>query len=154
MANRVTLDRVKDFGGCTNAKVSRALSAKPKFVVWRMVDDRRTSVPSVNDRKRDAEVLGAQASSPAWCPTEISKPESAGGDACAPSTWYNAGMRIKVIVHQAAEGGFWAEVPTLPGCATQSDTFEELLQNLHEAVEGCLSVEVEPLLGAQASPPA
>jgi predicted RNase H-like HicB family nuclease len=54
-------------------------------------------------------------------------------------------MRIKVIVHQAAEGGFWAEVPALPGCATQGDTFEELLQNLHEAVEGCLSVEVEPI---------
>jgi predicted RNase H-like HicB family nuclease len=54
-------------------------------------------------------------------------------------------MRIKVIVHQAAEGGFWAEVPALPGCATQGDTFEELVQNLHEAVEGCLSVEVEPI---------
>ena len=60
-------------------------------------------------------------------------------------------MRIKVIFHQAAEGGFWAEVPALPGCATQGDTFEELFQNLHEAVEGCLSVEVEPIkIGADA----
>ena len=52
-------------------------------------------------------------------------------------------MKIKVIVHQADEGGFWAEVPSVPGCATQGDTFEELLQNLYEAIEGCLSVAVE-----------
>jgi predicted RNase H-like HicB family nuclease len=51
-------------------------------------------------------------------------------------------MKIKVIVHEAEEGGYWAEVPSIPGCATQGETFEELLQNLYEAVEGCLSVDV------------
>jgi hypothetical protein len=29
-------------------------------------------------------------------------------------------MKIKVIVHEADEGGFWAEVPAIPGCATQA----------------------------------
>lgn len=53
-------------------------------------------------------------------------------------------MKLKVIVHEAEEGGYWAEVPSIPGCATQGDSFEELLSNLYEAVEGCLSVEVEP----------
>jgi predicted RNase H-like HicB family nuclease len=53
-------------------------------------------------------------------------------------------MKIKVIVHEAEEGGYWAEVPAIPGCATQGNTFEELLQNLYEAVEGCLSVDVSP----------
>jgi len=48
-------------------------------------------------------------------------------------------------VHEAEEGGYWAEVPAIPGCATQGDTFEELLKNLYEAVEGCLSVEVSQL---------
>ncbi|MDR3557351.1 MAG: type II toxin-antitoxin system HicB family antitoxin [Syntrophobacteraceae bacterium] len=48
-------------------------------------------------------------------------------------------MKLKVIVHEAEEGGFWAEVPSIPGCATQGETFEELSQNLFEAVEGCLS---------------
>ena len=47
-----------------------------------------------------------------------------------------------VIVHEAEEGGYWAEVPAIPGCATQGDTFEELLSNLYEAIEGCLSVDV------------
>ncbi len=52
-------------------------------------------------------------------------------------------MKLKVIVHEADEGGYWAEVPAIPGCATQGDTFEELLANLYEAVEGCLAVDVE-----------
>lgn len=52
-------------------------------------------------------------------------------------------MKIKVVVHEAEEGGFWAEVPAIPGCATQGETFEELLKNIYEAVEGCLSVDVE-----------
>ena len=52
-------------------------------------------------------------------------------------------MKIKVVVHQAEEGGYWAEVPSIPGCATQGDTFEQLLSNLYEAVEGCLSVDVQ-----------
>ena len=51
-------------------------------------------------------------------------------------------MKLKVVVHQAEEGGYWAKVPSIPGCATQGESFEELLTNLYEAVEGCLSVEV------------
>jgi predicted RNase H-like HicB family nuclease len=54
-------------------------------------------------------------------------------------------MKIKVIVHEAEEGGYWAEVPAIPGCATQGETFEELLKNLYEAVEGCLSVDVKKI---------
>lgn len=54
-------------------------------------------------------------------------------------------MKLKVIIHEAEEGGYWAEVPAIPGCATQGDTFEELLENLYEAVEGCLSVDVDSL---------
>ena len=51
-------------------------------------------------------------------------------------------MKIKVVVHEAKEGGFWAEVPAIPGCATQGETMDELLRNVHEAIEGCLSVDV------------
>ena len=53
-------------------------------------------------------------------------------------------MKLKVIVHEAEEGGYWAEVPAILGCATQGETFEELLQNLYEAIEGCLSVDISP----------
>ena len=51
-------------------------------------------------------------------------------------------MKVKVVIHEADEGGFWAEIPAIPGCATQGETFQELLTNLYEAVEGCLSVDV------------
>jgi len=51
-------------------------------------------------------------------------------------------MKLKVIVHEAEEGAYWAQVPAIPGCATQGDTFEELLSNFYEAIEGCLSVDV------------
>ena len=51
-------------------------------------------------------------------------------------------MKIKVVVHDVEEGGYWAEVPAIPGCATQGETLEELLHNVHEAIEGCLSVDV------------
>ena len=53
-------------------------------------------------------------------------------------------MKLKVVVHDADEGGYWAEAPVIPGCATEGDTFEELLQHLYEAIEGCLPVDVEP----------
>lgn len=55
-------------------------------------------------------------------------------------------MKLKVIVHEAEEGGYWAEVPSIPGCVTQGDTFDELLGNLYEAVEGCLSVDLENVI--------
>jgi predicted RNase H-like HicB family nuclease len=49
-------------------------------------------------------------------------------------------MRIKIIIYEAEEDGYWAEAPAIPGCATQGETFKELLKNLYEAVEGCLSL--------------
>jgi len=54
-------------------------------------------------------------------------------------------MKLKVIIHQAEEGGYWAEVPAIPGCATQGETFEELLGNIYEAVEACLSVDTRDI---------
>ena len=51
-------------------------------------------------------------------------------------------MKLKIVIHTAEEGGYWAEVPAIVGCATQGETFEELLENIYEAIEGCLSVDV------------
>ena len=54
-------------------------------------------------------------------------------------------MKLKVVIHPAEEGGFWAEVPAISGCATQGETIEELLTNLYEAVDACLSVDLEEI---------
>ncbi|MCI5151309.1 MAG: type II toxin-antitoxin system HicB family antitoxin, partial [Candidatus Electrothrix sp. MAN1_4] len=33
----------------------------------------------------------------------------------------------------------------IPGCVTQGDSFDELLSNIYEAVEGCLSVDIQDI---------
>lgn len=53
-------------------------------------------------------------------------------------------MKLKIVVHDAEEGGYWAEVPAIPGCASQGETMDELMANMREAIEGCLSVDVDP----------
>ena len=57
-------------------------------------------------------------------------------------------MKIHAIVHKAEEGGFWAEVPSLPGGATQGETIGELKENLREAIVGCSSVPSDGRLDA------
>ena len=49
-------------------------------------------------------------------------------------------MKLKAIIHKADEGGFWAEVPSLPGCSTQGETLEELTENLRDAITLWLNV--------------
>jgi predicted RNase H-like HicB family nuclease len=43
-------------------------------------------------------------------------------------------MKLKVIIHDAEEGGYWAEVPALPGCVSEADTWDEMLANIREAI--------------------
>ncbi len=50
---------------------------------------------------------------------------------------------MRVAVYEAEEGGYWAKVPALPGCATEGETLEELMANLREAIEGWLGVGAE-----------
>jgi predicted RNase H-like HicB family nuclease len=50
-------------------------------------------------------------------------------------------MQVKIVVHEAEEGGFWAEVPALPGCVSQGETMEELLANVREAIQAWLDAE-------------
>jgi predicted RNase H-like HicB family nuclease len=56
-------------------------------------------------------------------------------------------MKVKAIVHPAKEGGYWAEIPALPGCITQGDTWEELMANLQDVIEAWLEVasDIQPL---------
>lgn len=49
-------------------------------------------------------------------------------------------MVFKIVVHPEPTGGYWGEVPSLPGCYSQGESMEELETNLREAVNGCLEV--------------
>ena len=44
-------------------------------------------------------------------------------------------MEYTILIHKAGEGGFWAEVPALPGCFSQGETVEETIANTKEAIE-------------------
>jgi predicted RNase H-like HicB family nuclease len=45
-------------------------------------------------------------------------------------------LTINAIIHEAEEGGFWAEVPGLPGCMTEGETLDQVKVNILEAVQG------------------
>lgn len=53
-----------------------------------------------------------------------------------------------IVIHQEPEGGFWAEVPALPGCYSQGETIDELKANIREAIKG-----VREVLGSEGKPP-
>lgn len=40
----------------------------------------------------------------------------------------------KAVIEPQAEGGFTAYVPSLPGCVTEGETYEETLENMKEAL--------------------
>jgi predicted RNase H-like HicB family nuclease len=44
-------------------------------------------------------------------------------------------LKYAVVIHHAEEGGYWAEVPALPGCFAQGDTLEEVIADMQEAIE-------------------
>ena len=52
-------------------------------------------------------------------------------------------MKLAVVVHAAEEGGYWAEIPALPGCVSEGETLSETLVNIREAAEGWLEVASE-----------
>jgi len=56
---------------------------------------------------------------------------------------------LTAYVHAAEEGGYWAEVPALPGCVTQGETLDEVVENLNDAIEGWLSVQTHESLTAK-----
>ena len=52
-------------------------------------------------------------------------------------------MKLRVVIHPAEEGGFWAEVPGFPGCVSCGDTLEETRANIRDAFEGVFEVMQE-----------
>jgi predicted RNase H-like HicB family nuclease len=103
-----------------------------KEVAWHAPGGRRSSFCRQRRKHRHgAEVPGALvgcSSRRYACPEDIS-------------------MKLRAVIHRVPEkdgGGYWAEVPALPGCTTQGDTYDELMQNIQESIEGWLSIEAEP----------
>ena len=52
-------------------------------------------------------------------------------------------MEYTILIHKAEEGGYWADVPMLPGCFSQGETVEETIANTKEAIESHLAAMKE-----------
>ncbi len=53
-------------------------------------------------------------------------------------------MKLKVVLHKAEEGGYWATVPALPGCVSEGDAWDETLANIREAIACYLEAPTPP----------
>lgn len=49
-------------------------------------------------------------------------------------------LEYTVIFEPAEEGGYVVSAPSIPGCVTQGETFEEAVTNIKDAMQGCLAV--------------
>jgi predicted RNase H-like HicB family nuclease len=43
-------------------------------------------------------------------------------------------MKLKVVLEKSDEGGYTIHVPSLPGCISEGDTFDEAFRNIREAI--------------------
>jgi len=55
-------------------------------------------------------------------------------------------MKLKVLIYEAEEGGYWAKAPAIPGCVSQGETLAEVKANILDALEGCLLTREEMAL--------
>ena len=52
-------------------------------------------------------------------------------------------MKYSIVIHEAEEGGYWAEVPALDGCFAQGETIDETLEDMRAAIESHLECLIE-----------
>ena len=57
-------------------------------------------------------------------------------------------MHYTILIHKAEEGGFWSEVPALPGCLSQGETIDDTLERTKEAIESYLLALKEEAVAA------
>ena len=52
-------------------------------------------------------------------------------------------MKFNVTIDRDEDGAWVVECPSVPGCISQGATRAEALQNIQEAIAGCLEVRAE-----------
>ena len=51
--------------------------------------------------------------------------------------------KFQIVIHEAQEGGYWAEVPSMPGCVSEGDTLDEVRANIIDAALGCITATLK-----------
>ena len=49
-------------------------------------------------------------------------------------------LEYTIVIHPAEEGGFWSEVPSLPGAGSQGESVDETVSNTKESIQAVLEV--------------
>ena len=57
-------------------------------------------------------------------------------------------MTINATIYRDESGVYCAEVPSIPGCCSDGDTFEEAVANIREAAEGWLAAQDDAVMCA------
>jgi predicted RNase H-like HicB family nuclease len=52
-------------------------------------------------------------------------------------------MKFVVTIDRDEDGAFVVECPAIPGCVSQGPTEEKALENIKDAIRGCLEVRAE-----------
>jgi predicted RNase H-like HicB family nuclease len=52
-------------------------------------------------------------------------------------------MKLKVLISEGEDGWLVVQCPSIPGCISQGRNLKEALDNIKEAIEGCLEVMEE-----------
>ena len=52
-------------------------------------------------------------------------------------------LSYKVVLEPSKDGGCSVYVPSLPGCVSEGDSYQEALDNIREAIRGWLEVAQE-----------
>ena len=58
---------------------------------------------------------------------------------------------LKIVIHEAEEGGYWAEAVGFPGCVSEGDTLEEVKANIIDAFNGCMAATLKWAMCRQAT---
>ena len=54
-----------------------------------------------------------------------------------------AGLVYRIIIERGEDFGYVVHCPAIPGCHSQGQSIEEAIENIKDAIRGCLSVMVE-----------
>lgn len=49
---------------------------------------------------------------------------------------YEKQVTHQVLIHRSSIGGYWAEVPSMPGCFSQAETLPEMRRMIDDAIAG------------------
>ena len=55
-------------------------------------------------------------------------------------------MVYKVYIEKGEDFGYIAHCPSIPGCHSQGETLEEAIENIKDAIRGCLEALGEDLI--------